>query len=838
MPLPPLPSDPDAAPPRRHWVGFWSMIAQQSQNAFNDKLAQFTLIPLGAAVGAAVESPAGVLLALPFILFSPVAGWMSDRYAKRDVMLGAAVAQMLILALICGAILLHNIWLGMIGFLALATQSAFYNPAKMGSNKELLGSPHLGFAVGIQQMTSMLGILVGQIAAGWIFDHRYIALGGTEDAAWSAALLPVAILTVMAVPALALAWLMPRIPPAGGQPLRAAVMVDHFLQLKALWRDQPLRRASLGVAFFWGFAGFINLWSLKVAKVMTGGYGGFGTLASVFMAAASLGMVAGFGLASFLLRRRIELGWVPVAGVAMSLTSVALAFVPPDSWVFLGLLAFLAMSGAVFLTPLNAWLQDRFPAEKRGELQAAVNLQDCLAGIVAVGIVVGFGLLTDWLQLAPLLGVRLELLFVALLCGLMTLFIIRLMPASFIRVLGSSLVRLVYRFRRLNFARLPKTGGVLLLPNHVTWGDSFFISTACGRPVRFVMDEAFTRQALVRWIVTLYDTVTIRRDQPREAIRIVIAALHAGDAVCLFPEGQLTRTGTLSKLQRGFEVIASKAGHPLVPLWCDGTWGTISSYERGRFFGKWPYLTFRHEINAAFGEVIAPATANLTRVRQGILKASAEAIAQRFQALAWQTKVPRHGRAEWRNFGPDERRRWWVNGYQIGQIQALQRRHGFSALAGELASAGVPGAFHAFAELYKSPLVPRPETPLAGGTWVGGDRLRMLLETASLADPITFYDFSGRALELFAVPGVRHFPCLAIGGVVVAMSMPDPEGAPELKDVQSGNKPGTWGKLLPGWFAATDAAGQLRLHGPAAPDHGLPLPPNCGVDDEGYVRGE
>ena len=124
---------------------------------------------------------------------------------------------------------------------------------------------------------------------------------------------------------------------------------------------------------------------------------------------------------------------------------------------------------------------------------------------------------------------------------------------------------------------------------------------------------------------------------------------------------------------------------------------------------------------------------------------------------------------------------------------------------------------------------------MAGGTWVGGDRLRTLLETAGLADPIAFYDFSGRALEPLAVPGVRHFPCLAIGGVVVAMSMPDPEGAPELKDVQSGSKPGTWGKLLPGWFTATDAAGELRLHGPAVPDHGLPLPPSCGVDDEGYL---
>ena len=52
---------------------------------------------------------------------------------------------------------------------------------------------------------------------------------------------------------------------------------------------------QLAMVRFWGFAAFINLWSVKLAKVMTGGGEGFGTLSSVFMAAASLGMAVGFG---------------------------------------------------------------------------------------------------------------------------------------------------------------------------------------------------------------------------------------------------------------------------------------------------------------------------------------------------------------------------------------------------------------------------------------------------------------------------------------------------------------------------------------------------------------
>ena len=78
-------------PTRRQWTGFWSMIVQQTQNAFNDKMAQFILIPLGGAVGFSVESAAGLMIAVPFVLFAPVAGWMSDRFSKRNVMLGAAI---------------------------------------------------------------------------------------------------------------------------------------------------------------------------------------------------------------------------------------------------------------------------------------------------------------------------------------------------------------------------------------------------------------------------------------------------------------------------------------------------------------------------------------------------------------------------------------------------------------------------------------------------------------------------------------------------------------------------------------------------------------------------
>lgn len=829
---------PEDEPSRRQWIGFWCMILQQTQNAFNDKLAQFTLIPLGGAVAFAflipvgagikldVPSVAGLLMALPFVIFAPIAGWLSDRYSKRDVMLGSAVLQVLVIAAICGAVMMKNMPIALCGFFALAVQSAFFSPAKFGINKELIGSKYLGFAAGIQQMTAMLAILAGQIFAGWLFDHRLMILGGGAEVAWKAALMPLLLLGGLSIPALGLAWLIPRVPAQGCPKFTARLTVSHFINLAGLWRDVPLRRASFGVAFFWGFAAFINLWSVKLAEVMTGGGEGFGTQSSVFMASASLGMAGGFGVASFLLRKRIELGWVPVAGFAMALMAFALAFIAPGDWVFLTVLAFLAFFAAIFLAPLNAWMQDRYPAAKRGELQSAVNLQDCFAGILAVIVIGIFEYVTRALSINPLLGFRYEIAFIGLVCGFMTLSILRLLPADFIRLFGGAFIRAAYRIRVLNVDHIPVKGGALILPNHVTFADAFFIYSVCPRPVRFVMDEAFMEKRSIRMFVKIFDTVTIRRDQPLEAIRETINALKNGDLVCLFPEGQLTRTGTLSELQRGFELIAKKTGHSMLPMWCDGSWGSIFSFERGRFIRKRPYR-MKEGMTIAFGEEIVPQEVKLEQVRDGLLGASALAISARFTAPEWGQKIPDRNSSNFRIFSEAQRRRLWVNGYQIGQVNALQRRQLFHSFIND-DSFNLPGLVFCFTELFDAELYPSDR--LFSGKWIGGDRLRRGLLSNSSLNEIEFYDFGTQALTPLEVPGVLHLPCLAMDGIVISMSMPHPPKNEDGDEIQPGHKRDTWGKLLPGFFVRSG-----RVFGPSTPAEGIPLPDGAWLDGESFL---
>lgn len=376
-----------------------------------------------------------------------------------------------------------------------------------------------------------------------------------------------------------------------------------------------------------------------------------------------------------------------------------------------------------------------------------------------------------------------------------------------IRTIGLAIIRTIYRIRTIHPERIPRSGGVLLLPNHVTFADAFFITAACRRPVRFVMDEAFMAFKPVRWFCTIFNTVTIRKDQPREALKITIDALKNGDLVCFFPEGQLSRTGSLNELRRGVELIARKADAPLVPMWNDGAWGSVFSFERGRFFKKLPYR-LPHFMTSAFGETIAPAEATLESIRTGLLKAAAEALDRKFP----------------------ERSFIEINGYQIGQVAALPWRRPFSALQGDPLVNELPALFQGFSEEFGSLAGLRKELSGPLKSWVGGGSLRAAIEGRDSGLEIDFYDFSPGALEPLVKPGLRHFPCLAIKGRVISLSMPDPARPTRGAEEQLGSKPGTWGKLLPGWFIEAG-----RVKGPAAPPEGLPLPAGAFLDPQGFI---
>ena len=183
---------------------------------------------------------------------------------------------------------------------------------------------------------------------------------------------------------------------------------------------------------------------------------------------------------------------------------------------------------------------------------------------------------------------------------------------------GRPLVRCFYRVRPVGIECLPK-GGFLLLPNHISWVDALVLQLACPRPIRYIIDREFYDKPFLRPFLRIVRCIPIEPRHPRSAIRAAAEQIATGEIVCLFPEGQLERAGTLLRLRRGYELVAHHANAPVVPVWLDRLWGSIFSFQGGKFFRKWP-KEIPYRVTVAFGKPLDAATADIATVREELLK--------------------------------------------------------------------------------------------------------------------------------------------------------------------------------------------------------------------------
>ena len=183
---------------------------------------------------------------------------------------------------------------------------------------------------------------------------------------------------------------------------------------------------------------------------------------------------------------------------------------------------------------------------------------------------------------------------------------------------GRPLVRCFYRVQSVGIECLPK-GGFLLLPNHISWVDAIVLQLACPRPIRYIIDREFYDKPFLRPFLRIVRCIPIEPSHSRSAIRAASEQIAAGEIICLFPEGQLERAGTLLRLRRGYELIAHHANAPVVPVWLDRLWGSIFSFQGGKFFRKWP-KEIPYSVTVAFGKPLGAEAADIATVREELLK--------------------------------------------------------------------------------------------------------------------------------------------------------------------------------------------------------------------------
>ena len=150
------------------WGAFWRLVLIQAQNSFNEKGAQFLLIPLGVWRNGAegdLEYPLGAIIVLPFILFSPFVGWLSDRFCKARIIQFMALLQICVLAGMYWSLRVHNLNGAILWFCVFAVQATVFSPAKKGIVKDIVGTSRSASSSGSATCWSLPRIPSG--TSGW-----------------------------------------------------------------------------------------------------------------------------------------------------------------------------------------------------------------------------------------------------------------------------------------------------------------------------------------------------------------------------------------------------------------------------------------------------------------------------------------------------------------------------------------------------------------------------------------------------------------------------------------------------------------------------------------------
>jgi acyl-[acyl-carrier-protein]-phospholipid O-acyltransferase/long-chain-fatty-acid--[acyl-carrier-protein] ligase len=163
----------------------------------------------------------------------------------------------------------------------------------------------------------------------------------------------------------------------------------------------------------------------------------------------------------------------------------------------------------------------------------------------------------------------------------------------------------MFRIRIIGKENIPRTGGALLISNHISYADSVLAGITTTRRARYLMWKPIYDFPVANYFFRLLHAIPIDERSPKSTIRAIQAAraeLSAGHLVVIFVEGAISRDGELGPFERGYEKILKGQHVPIVPMHIGGLWGHPLSCKGGGVLKSWELL--RPRVTIRVGEPI------------------------------------------------------------------------------------------------------------------------------------------------------------------------------------------------------------------------------------------
>ena len=520
----------------------------------------------------------GALFILPFLLFSATAGQLADKYDKTLLIRFVKNLEIGIMLLATWGFYATNVPALLACVFLLGLHSTLFGPVKFAYLPQHLSERELTGGNGMVEMGTFVAILLGNVVGGLLIAVP--AIGAHQVAMACLMLALVGRITAQWVPA----------SPATDAGLRINwnPVSETLRNLKLAHGNVVVFRSLLGISWLWFFgAVFLSNFPAFAKEVLHGNE----QVASLLLVVFSVGIGSGSLLCETLSRRHVEIGLVPLGAIGMSVFSIDLYFasrgLPPAAtqtvtqfvahaahWRVMADLALLSLFAGLYSVPMYALIQLRSQATHRARIIAANNILNALfmiASSVLAGLLLKAGATVPQVFLA-----------VGLANAVVAFYIFMLVPEYLLRFVAFIASRIVYRFKVTGDEHIPVQGAAILVCNHVSFVDAVLLMAASPRPIRFIMDHRIFRIPVLGAMFRLAKAIPIAAQKADPAIYDSAFAearrvLDEGQLLCIFPEGGITRDGTLQPFKGGIMKILETHPLPVVPIALHNLWGSFFS---------------------------------------------------------------------------------------------------------------------------------------------------------------------------------------------------------------------------------------------------------------------
>jgi 1-acyl-sn-glycerol-3-phosphate acyltransferase len=135
------------------------------------------------------------------------------------------------------------------------------------------------------------------------------------------------------------------------------------------------------------------------------------------------------------------------------------------------------------------------------------------------------------------------------------------------------------RYSISGLENVPKTGGAIVMINHINFWDPLVVMPSLGRDV-IPMTKVEAWESAMRPLVEYYGAIPVHRGAvDTSAVRSATEALNEGYLVLISPEGTRSPNGALQRAQEGLAFLATRTSAPILPVAIQGTPGIIGGLK-------------------------------------------------------------------------------------------------------------------------------------------------------------------------------------------------------------------------------------------------------------------